>query len=118
MPFQKMLECLEQQLLASDCPIDLHVDVEALQAAVSPRFDLRKLMIHLPHADPDLTLGDFLQHVLRQIPGFNASVVIVEDCVEVTTTRRAEYLRSLLPRLRPNYNDSLLHGTRGKDKAV
>jgi hypothetical protein len=118
MPFEKMLECLEQQLQARDCRIDLHVDVEALQAAVSSRFDLRKLMIRLPHAAPDLTLGEFLQHVLRQIPGSNASVLIVDDCVEVTTARRAEYLRSLLPQLRPSYNDRLLHRTTRGDKAV
>jgi hypothetical protein len=118
MPFQKMLECLEQQLQARDCRIDLHVDVEALQAAVSPRFDLRKLKIRLPQADPDLTLGEFLQHVLRQIPGSNASLLIVDDCLEVTTARRAEYLRSLLPQLRPSYSDSLLHRTKRGDKAV
>ena len=117
MPFQKMLECLEQQLQARDCLIDIHVDVEALQAAVSPRFDLCKLIIHLPHADPDLTLGEFLQHVLRQIPGSNASVLAVDDGLEITTARRAEYLRSLLPHLRPSYNDRLLDQTRG-DKAV
>jgi hypothetical protein len=119
MPFQKMLECLEQQLQARDCRIDLHVDVVALQAAVSPRFDLGKLMIRLPHADPDLTLGEFLQHVLRQIPGSNASVLVVDDGLEITTARRAEYLRSLLPHLSPSYNDRLLDQTGGrKDKAV
>jgi hypothetical protein len=105
MAFGVVIDCLANQMRSKGRPLDLDVDVAALQKAVSPRFDLAKLKVRLPHADPDLTIGKFLRYIVDQIPGSNAEILGLQDAIHITTVSRAIVLRPLLPRLRANYRD-------------
>jgi hypothetical protein len=106
MQFMKVFKCLEEQLQSKGRRIEIEIDVAALQKAVSPRFDLAKLKVTLPHADPDLTLDKFVGSIIKQIPGSNASMLVVKDAVFITTVTQADRLRPLLPRMIPDYRSS------------
>jgi hypothetical protein len=119
MPFEKVIDCLTEQLQSKARPVDLDIDVLALQKAVSPRFDLAKLKVRLPHADPNLTVGQFLRYIVDQIPGSNAEILAVQNAIQVTTVERADILRPLRPRLRTNYNGPFLEkSSKRGEKAV
>jgi hypothetical protein len=97
--------------------LDIHVDANSLQRAISARFDLSKLMVNLPHPSAELTVKDLLRHIVAQIPG-NATFLAADTGVEITTVARANTLRPYWPRVRTTYSGGILLRQRGTTKAV